>query len=372
MALASHTPTTWTDILASTMHNLRGEFTDNFFDARPYLNHINSNGRKRTVPGGISIVEPLLYAEGDFVAYAEWDAVAVTPVNTLTAAQFAWKLLAGTVAISGLEEAQNNSREMRVNLLEAKIEQMKMTLQQNMNRMLLGTYGGADAANGFTGLPAIIGTNEADLPVIGAVPQDGTNTWWESVISNQGSANGVPVAIDGAALEDALRDAYNAASDAGGDTVDAILTNAYGFGFYESTLTPQVRYSDVEKANLGFQNLMFKNCPVFWDFDCPGVDDYITTATSPGTNVATSTTQACYYGINSKYVGLTVHADRDMQQSPFTDNLAGNTGGTGSASGVGTAATHSIDARVSYNTTYGEHTVRNRRRLFKVTNVQES
>ena len=350
MALATHSPSDWNDILSSTMHNYRSTMTDNIFDSRPLLNFFKSNGRKRTVSGGISIVEPLLYQEGDFLAYEEWDPVAVTPVNTLTAAQFPWKLLAGTVAISGLEEAQNNSKEMQVNLLEAKLEQQTSTIAQNMNRMMFGTYTGGDAAKGFDPLTTLISN--------AAVAAGGISgeAWWASQ-----DDDGTTV-TDAATLEAALRNAYNASSDAGNDRVDAIFTNAYGFGLYEGTLTPQVRYTDTEKANLGFQNLMFKNVPMFWDFDCPGTDD-------DAGAVATADDSACYIGVNSKYVGLVCHADRDMAQSPFTDNLAGNTGGTGVASGVGTAATHSIDARVSYNTTYGNTTIRNRRRCFKVRNV---
>jgi len=352
MTIGTHTPTTWNTLLSSTMHNYRDKMTDNVFDSRPLLNFIKS--RKRTVSGGISIVEPLLYAEGDFTPYAEWDPVSVTPVNTLTAAQFDWKLLAGTVAISGLEEAQNNSKEMQVNLLEAKIEQQESTIAQNMNRMMFGTYtygGGIDiAANGFTPFTTLV--SNATVSAGGIVNE----AWWASQ-DNDGT-----LITDAATLEAALRNAYNNSSDAGNDRVDGIFTNAYGFGLYEGTLTPQVRYTDTAKANLGFQNLMFKNVPMFWDFDCPGADN------DAGTT-ATSTTQACYIGLNSKYVGLVCHSDRDMAQSPFTDNLAGNTGGTGAASGVGTAATHSIDARVSYNTTYGNTTIRNRRRCFKVRNV---
>jgi len=353
MALASHTPADWNDILSSTMHNYRGSMTDNIFDSRPLLNFYSSNGRKRTISGGVSIVEPLLYAEGDFQAYQEWDAVNVTPVNTLTAAQFDWRLLAATVAISGLEEAQNNSREMQVNLLEAKIEQQESTIAQNLNRMLFGTYGGADAANGFTGLPVLVA--DAATAAGGIVNE----AWWASQVADGGLGTGIPAPVsDGASLEDALRTLYNNSSDAGNDRVDALFTNAYGFGFYESTLTPQVRYSDVEKANLGFQNLMFKNVPMFWDFDCSG-----------GTEGTTADDSATYYGINSKYVGIVCHSDRDMKQSPFTDNLSGNVGGTGSAGGIGTASAHSLDARVSFNTTYGNQTIRNRRRCFKLTNV---
>ena len=350
MAIPSHVPSTWNNILSSTMHNYRKTMTDNIFNSRPLLNFFSSNGRKRTVSGGISIVEPLLYAQGDFVAYAEWDPVVVTPVNTLTAAAFPWRLLAGTVAISGLEEAQNNSREMQVNLLEAKIEQQTSTIAQNMNRMMFGTYTGGDVANGFTPLTTLISNSTVAAGGISG------EAWWAS-IDNAGTG-----VTDAATLETALRDAYNASSDAGNDRVDAIFTNAYGFGLYEGTLTPQVRYTDTAKANLGFQNLMFKNVPMFWDFDCPGADNDAGVTT-------VQAAQACYIGLSSKYVGIVCHSDRDMTQSPFTDNLAGNTGGTGVASGVGTAATHSIDARVSYNTTYGNTTIRNRRRCFKVRNV---
>jgi len=354
MTLAAHDPSDWDNILSSTMHNYRSEMTDNVFDSRPFLNFLKS--RKRNVAGGISIVEPLLYAEGEFMAYDEWDPVSVTPVNTLTSAQFPWKLLAGTVAISGLEEAQNNSKEMQVNLLEAKLEQQTSTIAQNMNRMCFGTYAGADAAKGYVGIPTLIA--DAATEAGGIVNE----SWWASLIGDGTAGTGLPGAVtDAASLEDALRYLYNNSSDAGNDRVDAIFTNAAGFGFFESTLTPQVRYTDVEKANLGFQNVMFKNVPMFWDFDCSGGTE--------GTVDNTGAT-ASYYGINSKYLGLVHHSDRDMQQSPFTSNLAGNSGGTGSAAVVGSApAVNSIDARVSYNTTYGNLTCRNRRRFFKMTNV---
>ena len=61
MTLASHTPATWTELLASTMHNIRGSFADNIFRKRPLLEHLLSAGRVRILDGGISFVEPLLY-----------------------------------------------------------------------------------------------------------------------------------------------------------------------------------------------------------------------------------------------------------------------------------------------------------------------
>lgn len=344
MALGSHTPTTWSDILSTTMHNYRKTLTDNIWNSRPLLNYYMSNGRMRTVNGGISIVEPVIYSEGDFAAYEEWDQITVTPKATATAAQFNWKQLATTIAISGLEEAQNNAKEQMVNLLEAKIMQAEMTLKSKLNEMLYGTYGGGDAANGFTGLPTLVDATGTVGGINSAV-----ETWWAAK-EDTGAASTAAV------LESKLRTLYNSASDAGNDRCDAIFTNAYGFEFFESTLTPQVRYTDTAKANLGFQNLMFKNVPIFWDFQAPEGD---------GTATDSNTDSAMFFGLNNKYVGLKLHSDRNFKQSPFSDNLSGSVASAHATSG----ATSAVDARVSFITTYGEHTVRNRRRQFKLTGV---
>jgi len=339
MALASHTPASWNDILSTTFHNYHKTLTDNVFETRPLLQHYMSKGRVKTLSGGVSIVEPVMYTEGQADSYAEWDAIQVDPQSTVSAAQFDWKQLYATIAISGLEEAQNNGREAIINLLEAKIEQAEGTLKNRLNGMLFGTYASSTAANDFLGLPKIIGNAE-----VGGI--DGTvEDWWAS-------RTDTGAGVDAAGLEAKLRDLYNASSDAGPDTTDAIFTNAFGFGFYESTLTPQVRYTDTKKANLGFQNLMFKDVPMMWDFQCSG-----------GTEGTVATDSATFYGINSKYVGLKIHKDRNFAQSKFTENLSGSTAPAGSATAEG------LDARISYITTFGNHTTRNRRRLWKLTGV---
>ncbi|MCH9834021.1 phage major capsid protein [bacterium] len=342
MALASNNPATWDDILSTTFRNYHKTLTDNIFETRPLLQHYMSKGRVKTLSGGQSIVEPLMYAEGYADSYAEWDAIQVDSMPTATAAQYDWKQMVATIAISGLEEAQNSGREQIISLLEAKIEQAQETLKNRLNGMLFGTYASATAGNDFLGLPALIDATGTVGGIDSAV-----ETWW-AALEDTGAA------ITPAGLEEKLRNLYNNASDAGPDTTDAIFTNAFGFGFYESSLTPQVRYTDTSKANLGFQNLMFKNVPMMWDFQCSG-----------NIEGALSTTGASYYGINSKYIGLKLHKDRNFKQSDFTNNLSGSTGV--STSGGGTA--EALDARISYITTYGEHCTRNRRRLWKLTGV---
>ena len=347
MALATHTPTTWNDILSTTMHNYHKTLTDNIFNSRPLLNYLMSNGRVKTINGGVSIVEPVIYTDGQADSYSEWDQVSVAPQATTTAAQFDWKQLVATIAISGLEEAQNNGKEQIINLLEAKIMQAEETLKTLLNGMLFGTSSGTTSANDFNSLQTLIDSTTA----VGGI-NPAVETWWAAVEDSVG-------AVDAAGLEAALRSAYNQSSDSGADRVDAIFTNSWGFEFYESTLTPQVRYTDTAKANLGFQNLMFKNVPIFWDFQAPEGD---------GTATDSNTTTAMFFGLNSKYVGLKIHSDRNFKQSPFSDNLSGSVASTHASSG----ATSAVDARVSFITTYGNSVIRNRRRCFKLTTVSEA
>ena len=233
--------------------------------------------------------------------------------------------------------------------------QAEETLKKRLNGQLFGTQT-TPTAKDFISLLTLVD----DAAPVGGITPTGTETYWKSYVKDVGGN------VDAAKLETELRTAYFSTSDAGPDHTDAIFTNPYGFGLYESTLTPQVRYTDTSKANLGFQNLMFKDVPMMWDFQCPGV----VTGTGASQVGTTSSSSACYFGLNSKYIGLKIHSERNFKQSPFTDNLSGSVASTAPA-GVGAASATALDARVSFITTYGNQTTRNRRRLWKLVNVRE-
>jgi hypothetical protein len=330
-----HVPVNWDAMLTTTMHNYRKTLTDNIFNGRPLLNYLMSKGRVRTVNGGVSIVEPLIYAEGEAGSYSEWQQLTITPQEGISAAQYPWRQLYATIAISGLEEAQNNGKEAAINLLEAKVMQAEETLRNRLSRQLYGTLGAsADPTKDFLSLDAIIDSTGA---IGGIDPAVAGNEWWAAIEADVG-------AVDATGLERAMSSAYHSSSDSGSDRVDAIFTGQGVYEFYESTLTPQMRYTDTKTANLGFMNLLFKQTPIYWDFDCPA---------------------GVMYGINSKYVGLVIHSQRNFAQTPFTKGLSENMSSAHATSGLGA----SVDARYSFITTYGNLTTRNRRRLFKLVNV---
>ena len=169
------------------MHNYHKTLTDNIFNSRPLLNYLMSNGRVKTINGGISIVEPVIYTDGQADSYSEWDQVTVAPQATTTAAQFNWKQLVATIAISGLEEAQNNGKEQIVNLLEAKIMQAEETLKTLLNGMLFGT----------AAAPRQPTTSTASRPSSTRPPQSVGSTrrpkpWWASQSTSASALSTLP------------------------------------------------------------------------------------------------------------------------------------------------------------------------------------
>ena len=334
----THVPADWDALLTTTLHNHRKTLTDNIFNGRPLLNYLMSKGRVRTINGGYSIVEPLIFAEGEAGSYSEWQQLTITPQEGISAAQFPWRQVYATIAISGLEEAQNNGKEQIINLLEAKVMQAEETLKNRLSKQIYGTLGVlADPTKDFLSLDALIDSTTA---VGGIDPAVAGNEFWASIETDVG-------AVDATGLERAMSAAYHSASDSGSDRVDAIFTGQGVYEFYESTLTPQVRYTDTKSANLGFMNLLFKQTPVYWDFDCP---------------------TGVMYGINSKYIGMVIHSQRNFAQTPFTKGLSGNMASASATTGQAST----VDARYSLITTYGNMTVRNRRRHFKLTGVAEA
>lgn len=331
----------FTTILSTTLSKYRDQLTDNVFSDRPLSYWLKEKKRSRMISGGVDIVEPLIYAAGQAGSYSGYDQIAIAPQDGLSAAQFPWRQLFATIAISGIEEAQNNGKEAFVNLLDAKVMQAEETLKESFNSQLFGN-GTGNGGKEFLGLDALIsGMDQTPTtPVrvgtaaIGGI--DGaTQAYWNSVVAGQSAT---PTNLTLAAMTTP----FNSASK-GNDKIDAIFTTQELYEAYEELLLPSVRRSHDKSADAGFDNLLFKGKPIFYDDDCPAGD---------------------VFGINSKYLTLVGHKDRWFKNSGFTDNAASGHATSG--------ATNITDARYALITTFGNLTVRNRARQFRMVNFQRT
>lgn len=308
------------ELLSTTIANYRDQLTDNVFNARPLTNHLMENGRLRMVDGGTKIVEPLIYGENGTVGpYAGYDTIALTPQDGISAAEFEWRQYAASIAISGIEEAKNNGEAAIINLLEAKVMQAEESMKEGFNAMFFGDgtdtlgAGGTDSGKSWNGLGNLI---DGTTAVGGIDPAGSGNSFWGSY--EEGTAGALTTAD--------MTTAYNTVS-VGNDHPDMVLTTQTLFEKYESLLTPQLRYTDTDKANLGFQNLLFKSAPVVYDVDCPTGNMFF---------------------INSKYLTLVGHSGKWFSQTEFV-------------------RPENMDARYALIFCYGNLTVRNRKKQGKLT-----
>lgn len=314
-------------LLSTTLANYRAQMTDNIWTARPLTYHLMEKGRIRMLNGGTKIVEPLIYGSNGTVApYSGYDNVSLTPQEGMTAAEYEWKQYAGSIAISGIEEAKNNGEAEVINLLEAKIMQAEESMREGFNQMFFGngtdTLGkngsgvpdGSNSGKSWNGLDNLI---SATSTVGGIDPTASGNDFWKSYVS-------APATDTALTLGD-MTTAYNTVS-VGNDHPDLCLTTQSLFEKYESGLTAQLRYTDTKMADAGFQNLLFKDIPVVYDVHAPAKTMFF---------------------INSKYLSLVGHSDKWFQQTEFVRPPA-------------------QDARFALMFCYGNLTVRNRKKQGKL------
>ena len=305
-------------LFSTTLQNYQPTLVDNIFKDLVLLNHLNTGGRVVMEEGGTQIVEPVLYeANTTAASYSGYDNIALTPQEGITAAIYDWKQIAASIAISGIEEAQNRGTEAIIKLLNAKIMQAEMSIKSLVNGQLLSSNNGTGGtAKEFNGIGGFAGSSNTAIGGIDAA----TESWWNPTI---------PASIQNATLSLVnMANVYNNASK-GNDTPDLIITTEALFSKFESLLTPNVRYQDVAKANSGFQNLMFKQTPVVFDLAMPG----------------NQSSNASMYFLNTKYLKLTGMNGHWWTTTPFQQ---------------GTVAQK--DARYAIVLAYGQLTCSNRAR----------
>lgn len=311
-------------ILSTTLAKwLEKKFIDNVFKARVLSWTLMKQENLRKVDGGESIIVPLMEAtNGTVMVYSDDEELRTLRQKGLTAAKYNWAQAAVSITITGIEEAKNNGESKMIDLLAAKTEQAEESFRLKFNQMFFSkssnpanqsamdptvAWNGLDeildAAVGTFG--GVVGNSGADMPV-----QDYSTTGFAAdhtlkqtatasgnVGANYPTATGavVPTANPGVGVRPAgfwlpvvgtvaapssgntgdynwvegkkkMRTVYNSAS-IGADQTQLVLTTQSLFEGYEDSLVDQIRYTNTEMADAGFQNLAFKGAAVTYDAD---------------------------------------------------------------------------------------------------------
>ena len=133
-------------IVGTTLEDWAAEIADGVTDRNAYFRHMkgldkaNPNGRKgyRVVPGGRQFIESIYAAvNATFRGYDDREPIDTTAGNPLKEAQYDQRIIAGSVNVSLLEEAQNTEKYQIHDLVMVKKEEAELSMEEQVGASVL-------------------------------------------------------------------------------------------------------------------------------------------------------------------------------------------------------------------------------------------
>ena len=276
----------YNDVFTMTLESRTAKMADNMSKNNALLRKLQEKNNVRPILGGSKILEELEYGEGDVVWYSGYDTINYTPKQLFTAAEYAIKLAAVPVAISGEDLLKNSSHAQVMDLLLKRINNAEKSMA---NQLAYAMYGDGTASSGKSigGLRLLV----ADDPTTGTVGNINRATSGNEFWRNQSlSVN----AVSKDNILEKMNNLYMACSR-GHDKPDLIVADNTFYSTFEAALQDGQRFLNPNLADSGFNNLRFKGADVVFD---GGQGGYC-----PENHM---------YFLNTDYLYLRTHKDRDM------------------------------------------------------------
>ena len=257
--------TSFDDIVTTSLQGYSGEIADNVTNHNALLKQINKKGNKR-VATGRSIVQELEYAQNATIGwYSGAETFDVSASETMTAAEFNYKQLVGSVVINGLEEIQNSGPEAVHNLIKSRIRNLEKSMQNTMASALYGDGTGTSGKE-LGGLALIVAGTPTNT--VGGISGN-TYSWWQNYVYDFSDGEGAgAVTASATTMQHAMNKTWINVIR-GTDKPDIIPAGSTYYLYYLESLTPNQRFTDDKGAGVGFTNLVYQgNVPVVYDDQC--------------------------------------------------------------------------------------------------------
>jgi hypothetical protein len=251
---------------------------------------MTEKGRIRLEDGGLSIVQPLDYAENTtYQRYSGYDVLNVAASDVISAAEFPWRQVSVNVAASGLEIRTNSGANRIINFVKAKIKNAQRTMANGLSDDL---YSDGTASNQMNGLQAIIA--DAGTGTVGGINSSSFSFWQNQVRDASDSS----VTVSAATIEAGMMLPLWLATTRGNDTPDLIVMDPVYFAFYEASQSSLKRYAPSDDGKGGMISMKYKTADVFFDSTASGI---------PASHM---------YFINTDFLELVAHQDANMEIMP--------------------------------------------------------
>lgn len=274
-----------TELITTTLRRRSREIADAAFNAHVLLAYLRD--RKRTIDGGTTILEPVMYASNATVkSYSGYDELETSTNQVISSSEWSPFQIAGTYSISGREMSINRGDAEVIDLLKAREHALIMSLRDEISTELFATT--KASSTDIDG----VGTTIAATPTTGTVGgiNRATDAWWRNKYNTSvGAGAAITFASDGRLY---MAKMFNACSQGPGvDHPDLIITDETTYEGYEGLLVDKLRYMDKTVGDFSFTGFNFKGQLLTFDRKC---------------------TSGYMYFINSAYLRLVVYAGKDV------------------------------------------------------------
>jgi hypothetical protein len=253
-------------LVATSLKNYRHKLHDNVTEHQVILAQLKKRGFVEEKDGGTSIVEPLMHEYNSTVkSYSGFDILDNTPQTGISAAEYLWKQVAGTVQISGEEIFKNSgSATQIVSLIDSKIRQLDLSMRSAVSTMLFGD-GTGNGGKDITGLGIQVENGADGWSTVGGINSSTFTFWRNKFLDATGNdfTDALGNTIYGVAK---IRNIVNSAARQG-TSPTLIVTTQNIFELYAGHVGDKRRFVTGELADMGFKAYEFDGIPMVWDQD---------------------------------------------------------------------------------------------------------
>lgn len=309
----------WNAVYTSCLASMKPEMVDAASTSNRFWYMITKKGggyKTIDAPGQRAEIA-LMYDLNRLGVYEGYDTLPQTPIDGVTAAFYDWRQGATPIMISGKEERQNKGDRARFNMLKTKIKQAKLGVKEDFARYFLqgqavndgvtimGPYVDPLSGRRFVDpLAFLVQLNPAAAGTIGGLNQvtevnsQGTFYWRNQFFSS--------VAATWAAWRSELEALYMRCDATAGGAPSFHLLSPRCYSMYGASLRVYHVNESYTKADLPFENLLFKGSPVTYEARVPDV----------ATGNLTETT-GTWFMLNPEFWEIQVESDCNFSPTEF-------------------------------------------------------
>lgn len=286
--------TTFSELVSTTFRNHKKEAIDNVSKHNALYKRIADKGNVSVEDGGLSITQPLEYAENNtYQRYSGYDKLDISASDVITSAEFVWRQIALNVVASGYELRVNSGKERIINLVRQRVKNAMRTFKNNFSIDLYSNGSLPNQINGLQTLVSDTGTNS-----VGGIDSTNWPFWKNKVQSAAAPLQGGAAITPGPTTMESLMLPLWLELTRGDDHPDLIVMSNEYFAFFEQSQTSIKRYTNTNgKGTGGFLELAYKNADVIFDG-------------SSGIPAAHA------YFLNTDYIRVVVHKDANLTELP--------------------------------------------------------